>query len=58
MALEDLSWKIFFEENPKPTCFHENVNLIQEFCQQAAMKKNRVALVTVSFCNQVDVKLS
>nr|SVE73630.1 EOG090X085T [Daphnia atkinsoni] len=46
MALEDPSWKIFFEENPMPIGFHENVNLIKEFCQQAAMKKNRVALVT------------
>nr|SVE70498.1 EOG090X085T [Daphnia similis]SVE71122.1 EOG090X085T [Daphnia similis]SVE72381.1 EOG090X085T [Daphnia similis] len=46
MAQEDPSWKIFFEENPKPTHFDENVKLVQDFCQQAAMKKHRVALIT------------
>nr|SVE75829.1 EOG090X085T [Daphnia hispanica] len=46
MAQEDPTWKIFFDENPKPVHFHENVNLIQDFCHQASVKKNRVALVT------------
>nr|SVE75199.1 EOG090X085T [Daphnia dolichocephala] len=46
MAQEDPSWKLFFEENPKPTHFDENVKLIQDVCQQAAVKKNRVALIT------------
>jgi hypothetical protein len=45
---EDLNWKIFFEENSKPSHFDENVKLIFEVCQQAAIKKHRVALVTVS----------
>jgi hypothetical protein len=48
MAHEDLNWKIFFEENSKPNHFDENVKLIFEVCQQAALKKQRVALITVS----------
>nr|SVE74257.1 EOG090X085T [Daphnia barbata] len=46
MAQEDPSWKTFFEENPKPTNFDKNVKLIQDVCQHAAVKKNRVALIT------------
>lgn len=57
MAQEDPSWKIFFEENPKPAHFDENVKLVQDFCQQAAIKKNRVALITVRFHLNFEVKL-
>ena len=49
MASEDFNWKIFFEENAKPNHFDENVKLIFDVCQQAASKKQRVALITVSF---------
>ncbi|XP_046642161.1 phosphopantothenate--cysteine ligase-like [Daphnia pulicaria] len=46
MAQDDLNWKTFFEENSKPNHFDENVKLISEVCQQAAIKKLRVALIT------------
>ena len=47
MAQDDLNWKTFFEENLKPSHFDENVKLISEVCQQSAIKKQRVALITV-----------
>lgn len=55
MAQDDLNWKTFFEENSKPNHYDENVKLISEVCLQAAIKKLRVALITV-MCSY-DVKL-
>ena len=47
MAQDDPAWEKFFKENPKPFHFEENVGLIHDFCQHSAIKKQRVALITV-----------
>nr|CAG4634865.1 EOG090X085T [Alona affinis] len=44
--MEKDEWDVFFDENPKPTNFEENVAHIHSFCEKSASTKTRVALVT------------
>ena len=40
-------WERFFDENPKPHQFEEDVQKIHDFCKAAARKLDDVVLVTV-----------
>jgi hypothetical protein len=40
-------WERFFDENPKPHQFKEDVQKIHDFCKAAARKLDHVVLVTV-----------